>query len=63
MFWINLLLCSIQEECSWAGSNEEIEKENKEILKLSRKFTTTISRLQRCLFVLASLGISFSAFA
>jgi len=47
---------SIQEECSWAGSNEDIEKENKHLIKYSKQLTATISRLQRSVSLLASIG-------
>lgn len=49
----------MQEECSWAGSNGEIEKENSDFISGVKHFTTTVARLQKCLFVLASFGMMF----
>ena len=49
---------SMQEECSWAGSNGDIEKENKNIIKYSKQLTGAISRLQRSIAALALLGMS-----
>lgn len=49
-------ILSIEEECRLSSCTEAIERENKKFLKLAKQFTSTFTRLNRYLSLLASFS-------